>query len=173
MECVPVERLAAAVTVISLTLAPVIYFVKRMHSDKAEKQRASTALHMELEDTLDGLDPTKHQNLRTVAIQGHAVYFMSRMLNHDIYDSLVNSGKITFIDVELQQRVQDVYQRLKDHNMALKKVREMEENSADFDRAHHLYLKLEDSEYKLVASIPAVIRKLEKHSMQDRKKRRR
>lgn len=93
---------------------------------------------------------------------------MSRLLNHDVYDSLVNSGKITFIDAEIQQAVQDVFQRVKDHNMALKRVREMQESGTEPSRAYHLYYKLEESEHARLDSIPQVMRTLEeRYALQD------
>ena len=89
------------------------------------------------------------------------MHFTSRVFNHDIYDSLVNSGKITFVDIELQQYVQDVFQDLKDHNMALLKVREMEESGASFSLAQELYRTLGDSEQDLLVKIPDILSKIE------------
>lgn len=155
-----VERLAAVVTTFSLTLAPIMYFVKQRHSDKTESQRVAAALYGELDNALSGLDPDKHTDLRAVDIRGRTIYFMSRLFNHDIYDSLVNSGKITFVDAKIQQDVQDVFQHIRDHNGALVRIREMEESGRDHSRAHHLYLKLGDSERVLLNSIPAVMRNL-------------
>ena len=161
-----VERLAAVVTTFSLTLAPIMYFVKQRHSDKTESQRVAAALYGELDNALGGLDPDRHPDLRAVDIRGRTIYFMSRLFNHDIYDSLVNSGKITFVDVKLQQDVQDVFQHIKDHNGALVRIRKMEETGRDHSRAYHSYLKLGDSERVLLDSIPAVMSKLkETHSV--------
>lgn len=159
--CVSVERQAAAVTVLTLTLAPVVYFAKHIYSDKMKGRRASISLYAELSDALNGLDPSKHHDLRVVDVGGKAVHFTSRVFNHDIYDSLVNSGKITFVDIELQQYVQDVFQDLKDHNMALLKVREMEESGASFSLAQELYRTLGDSEQDLLVKIPDILSKIE------------
>lgn len=162
LTCIPVERLAAVVATLSLTLAPIMYFVKQRHSDKIESQRATRALHAELGDVLSGLDPDRHSDFRVVDTRGKTFYFMSRLFNHDIYDSLVNSGKITFVDAKLQQSIQDIFQHIKDHNSALKKIRKMEELGLDHIRAHHLYQKLGNSELLLLKIVPITMRILEK-----------
>lgn len=165
-DCFSVERVAAIVATLSLTISPGLYFMRRLHSDMTERQMASRSVYMELRDTLHGLDPNKHPHLRVVSILNRPVYFMSRLLNHDIYDSLVNSGKITFIDIELQQSIQDVFQHVKDHNMALRKVREMQESGVEPFHAYHLYRKLEESERSLLHNIPLIMAKLkEKYSI--------
>ena len=64
---------------------------------------------------------------------GEEVYFMNRMFNHDFYDSLAFSGKINFVKPELQQRVQDVFYHIKDHNSWLQKI-ELEDRQADDNR---------------------------------------
>ena len=161
-ECATTEKIAAIVTTLSLTIAPCLYFARRLHYDMTEGQRASMSLYMELQDTIQGLDSNKHPDLRVVSIQDRPVYFMSRLLNHDVYDSLVNSGKITFIDVELQQSIQDVFQRVKDHNMALRNIRVMQESNMTPSSAYHLYRRLEDLEHVLLDNIPRIMQDLEK-----------
>ena len=161
LACVTVERQAAVVTVFTLTLAPVVYFAKRLHSDKMKGRRASIGLYAELGDALNGLDPKKHSDLRVVDAQGKTVHFTSRMFNHDIYDSLVYSGEITFVDVEFQQDIQDVFQDIKEHNMVLIKIREMEESGAAFSLAWRFYQTLEETEQDLLANIPVVMSMLE------------
>lgn len=164
--CVSVERQAAAVTVLTLTFAPVVYFAKRLHSDRMEDRWASMGLYAEMGDTLDGLDPNRHSSLRVVDAQGKTIRFTSRLFNHDIYDGLVNSGKITFLGIELQQYIQDIFHEIKDHSMAPPKIRKMEESGADFSLARRLYQALEDSERELLDKIPVAMSKLEKrHSM--------
>lgn len=159
--CLSVERVAAVVATLSLTVSPGLYFMRRLHSDLEESQRASVSLYMEMRDTLYGLDPSNHPDLRVVSIENRPVYFMSRMLNHGVYDSLVNSGKITFIDPDLQQAIQKLFQHVKDHNMALQKVREMQESNVEPFRSYHLYRKLEESEQSLLYNIPLILRKIE------------
>ncbi len=166
LACVTIERLAAVVTVFTLTLAPVVYFAKRLHSDTMKGRRASVSLYAELADALNGLDPNKHSNLRAVDVRGKTVHFTNRVFNHDIYDSLVNSGEITFLEIEHQQYVQDVFQEIKDHNIILIKIRKMEESGEDFSLAEQLYQTLENSERELLDAIPIAMSMLEeKHPM--------
>lgn len=161
LACVPVERQAAVVTVFTLTLAPVVYFAKRLHSDKMKGRRASIGLYAELGYALNGLNSNRDQTLRAVDVEGKTVYFTSRTFNHDIYDSLVNSGEITFVDIKLQQYVQNVFQDIKHHNAILLKIREMEESGVDFSLASPLYRTLEETEQDLLANIPVVMSMLE------------
>lgn len=43
----------------------------------------------------------------------------NKFLNHDVYDSLVNSGKINFLRYKLQQQVQNIFKMIKQHNYYL------------------------------------------------------
>lgn len=160
--CLTVERIATVVTILSLTISPGLYFAKQRYSDKAEGERAATAVYMELGDAHDGLDPDRHRDLRVVTLPDQGkVYFMSRLLNHDIYDGLVNSGKITFIAAELQQDIQNVFQRIKDHNTLLRKVRKIQEAGGSHPYAIHLYHSLGGSDDALRDSVPETMRKIE------------
>lgn len=55
------------------------------------------------------------------------------MLNHDFYDSLVFSGRINFLPTPIQQQTQDIFQKIKDHNLFLKKIREIEYSTDSYD----------------------------------------
>ena len=161
-NCSTVEKIAAVVTISSLMLSPGYYFVKRWHSDKTKGERAATAVYMEMVDAHSSLDTGKHQELRVVELPDQTkAHFMSRLLNHDIYDSLVSSGKITFIAAGLQQDIQDVFQHVKDHNALLRKVRKMQETGGEHPRALHLYRSLGDSDDALRRSLPKAMRKIE------------
>ncbi len=52
---------------------------------------------------------------------------MAAYLNHDIYDSLINSGQINFLDYNMQQKIQNVFTKIKDHNTYLNKLITLEE----------------------------------------------
>jgi len=156
---------ASLVTIISLVVAPIVYFVQRWHSDSSERKRASKNLFVELNDALDGLDETVHNDLKMVTLSdGSKVYFMNRALNHDFYDSLISSGKINFLKPELQQPIQDVFQRIKDHNLFIRKIREIEDNTKpDEDissRTNRYYKILNDTETVLLDEIPKIKEKL-------------
>ena len=156
---------ASLVTIISLAVAPVVYFAQKWHGGSSERKRASKNLFVELNDALDGLDETKHTDLKKVTLQdGSEVYFMNRALNHDFYDSLISSGNINFLKPELQQPIQDIFQRIKDHNFFLRKVRDIEDytnpNEDIFSKTSRYYKILGDSEIILLEKIPKIKEKL-------------
>ena len=89
---------------------------------------------------------------------------MNRALNHDFYDSLIFSGKINFLKSDLQQPIQDIFQRIKDHNSHIQKIRSIED-SANLDenitlktlRYHKI---LSEDETKLLEDIQKMINEL-------------
>jgi len=124
------QNWASIVTIASLVITPIFYFVQRWHGDNSERKRASKNLYVELDDALDGLDAKKHDDLKHVTLADAGdVYFTNRSLNHDFYDSLVSSGKINFLKPELQQPLQDAFQRIKDHNFYIRKIRDIEDSA--------------------------------------------
>ena len=161
-------KLASAVTIGSLIMAPAIYFFKKRQDVKDERSRASENLHTELENALDGLNEKKHQvNLKKVKLpDGKDVYFMNRMLNHDFYDSLVFSGKINFLPPKIQQLTQDTFQKIKDRNTHIRKIREIEDDadaSEDISQKTLRYYEiLGKIEEELLADIPVVKERLRK-----------
>lgn len=154
-----VGKLASMVTIVSLIFAPTWYFIKK-HVDAAdERRRASNNLISELEDALEGLDPKKHDNLRKIKTPDGWIYFMNRMFNHDFYDSLVVSGKINFVDRHIQQPIQDVYHRLRDHNAYLQKIRDIEDDLGGGDAFPNprYYAGLQIAEKRLLQDIEKTI----------------
>ena len=118
---------ASFVTIVSLVVAPLWYLLKRETDRRGEVETISSSLYMELADARDGLDDDGRADLRAVRLQdGTQVRFTNLLFNHDIYDSLIHSGRINAIRAEHQQQVQDVFQLVKDHNASLKKMRETE-----------------------------------------------
>ena len=157
-----VERLTIAATALSLILAPVIYFLQKAHDRRDERGRASSSLYLELDDALNGLDERKHDDLLMVETKNRNVYFMNRLLNHGFYDSLISSGKITFIRPELHQPIQDTFQHIIGRNETLHKIRELQESGAQAESAHPHYESLEEYEEYLIDNIPNIMRELEK-----------
>lgn len=81
-----------------------------------ERRRISRNLYGKLTDTLDTLE-LRHgkeaESLYEVNVgdkeDKETYLFTNRFFNHDVYDSLVRSGKINFLKYELQQQVQNVF----------------------------------------------------------------
>ena len=124
--------------------------------------RQFSASLLELDDALDGLDEKNHGDLREVEIENRHIYFMNRLLNHGFYDSLISSGKITFIRPELQQPIQDTFQCIIARNEMLYRIRELQESGAQAESAHHHYKSLARYEEYLINNIPSIMRELEK-----------
>ena len=162
-------KTAAIVTILSLVITPVLYFVKRWYESREERRRVSQNLYLELGDTRDGLDTARSKDLKEVRLpNGETMYFMNRMFNHDFYDSLVLSGKINYVKPELQQRVQDVFHRIKDHNSRLEKIRELEERSGDSDDAIFLYYRMLDKIDRLLKRrIPVIMSEFKEYGAHD------
>lgn len=156
---------ASAITIISVVTAIPWYFWKKRQDEKDERDKISRNLYGELKDGLDGLDDKRYpSNAITITKGNEIIFFMNRDLNHNIYDSLIFSGKINFLTYELQQEVQDIFKRIKDHNYYLKLTMEMEDKmeANEIHPKAYKYLKwMMDSEYKLLKSIPNMMKKLE------------
>ena len=112
-----IVKWTSIITIVSVILSPAVYFWKRYQDMKDEQDRVSRNLYEELNDALDGLDDEKYQiNMVKITYKNKDYYFMNRDLNHDIYDSLVSSGKINFLPYKVQQTIQDIFKRIKQHN---------------------------------------------------------
>lgn len=166
------NKWASAVTILSLIGVPIAYFTKqdqkekeKNQKEKDERSRASRNLYGELKDAMDGLDETKYNDLQKLSMNGKDdVYFMNRFLNHDVYDSLINSGKINFLKYELQQKVQNIFQQIKKHNQYLKYTAELQDGEKNNDvpeSAYRYYELFGNYEKLLLKEIPEIMKKLE------------
>ena len=96
---------AAVATILSLTFVPSFYFLDIYRTKRDERTRISRNLYGELTDTLDTLkwrtgDGKTSSDTLGAKKMKHVV--TNKFLNHDVYDSLINSGKINFLQYELQ-----------------------------------------------------------------------
>ena len=164
------DRLAPFMTSISVALAPFVYFLKTKHNENSERTRASQNLYTELDNTLTALDEKVYpDNFKMVEFEdGEKYFFINRMLNHDFYDSLVFSGKINFLPTKIQQQTQDVFQLIKDHNLFIKSIKNIEDNASLNEdvssKTKRYYAALHRIEIELLAQrgIPSLKIKLEK-----------
>ena len=164
------DRLAPFITSVTVVLAPFVYFLKTKHSEYSERTRASRNLYTELNNTLDALDEKSYpDSFRVVEFEGgQKYYFMNRMLNHDFYDSLVFSGKINFLPTEIQQKTQDTFQLIKDHNSFIRSIRDIEDRAGPDEnislKTERYYKELDRVEAELLDEngIPLLKTKLEK-----------
>ena len=78
---------------------------ERKLAEAMEKRRTSKNLYGELFDTLSAIKgDTFPKDLIDVKFNSRILTFTNRFLNHDIYDSLIFSGGIKFLDSELHQK---------------------------------------------------------------------
>ena len=157
------------ITILSIVGAPIAYFLNQNSKEKErktenekERNRPSKNLFTELNDTLEALNGSEY--LTKIKINDNEFYFVRNTLNHDFYDSLINSGKINFLKSELQQPIQDIFQRIKDHNSHMMKIRSIEDNAnqnenIDLKTARY-YKILEKTESRLLVEIPKMKSKL-------------
>ena len=163
---------ASVATVIALIVAPVKYFndvkvkeKERIKKEDDERSRISRNLYGELHDALKGLDEKKHEkDFRVLTMKDKEdVYFMNRFFNHDIYDSLINSGKINFLTYELQQEVQDIFTRIKKHNYYLTLTSEITDREKTITESVYSYYELMGNyEKQLLKDIPDMMERLKK-----------
>ncbi len=151
---------------LGIVVSVYMYFRKKRN----EKERTARNLYHELKDALEGLDYKKfpssfrHIDITDDSATKKTVYFMARLLNHDFYDSLVYSGKINFLEPDLQQRVQDIFNRIKDHNKCLRIASEMSYEDRDVvPKIHKYYEWLDANERHLNEDIPKMVELLRNH----------
>ncbi len=139
--------------------------------------RASQNLYLELWDTLRSLDYDKPpKNFGRVDMEGRSgkktLYFMSKYLNHDFYDSLISSGKINFLEPNLQQPTQNIFKRIKMHNEFLANAKRMQDQQTDGSvpkQAYQYYEWMDEHEVYLSRKIPGMMTKLRQHFRFDRR----
>ncbi len=180
---------ASIVTILSLVGVPIAYFVKqnereneremerererkmaetmekeRKMTEVLERERTSKNLYGELFDTLSAIKgDTFPKDLLDVEFNGKTLTFTNRFLNHDIYDSLIFSGGIKFLDSELHQKTQNIFNMIKNHNHYLRLTIENRGRDEKISRATmQYYVLLDKYERRLLDEIPFMMTHLEK-----------
>ena len=154
---------ASVITVISVAVSPIWYFWTRYQDKKDEQDRASRNLYGELKDALEGLDDAKYpDDAVTITYDEKSIFFMNINMNHDIYDSLVSSGKINFLAYDIQQGIQDIFRRIKRHNYYVTLIMELADKENRINKKDLKYcISMEPIERKLSRDIPDMMKKLE------------
>ena len=118
---------AAAVTIISVGGSPIAYFARQSEKDGElrrqvdfDRKMISANLREEVRRTLGTMNDPNH--LMEASLGKKTVKFTNQLLHHGINDGLVSSGKIGFLSTDLQQEIQDVFQRIAYHNSYLQHV---------------------------------------------------
>ena len=166
----PLGPWASLVTTLSLIIVPITYFYKQYEKRKQlerqeymKKYRTSHSMYREIWDALEAVKGDKYpEHLLDAKIGGKTFTFTCRLLNHDVYDSLVYSGSILFLDYELQQQIQDVFNRIKYHNRHLRQLLDVLEDSKTTYAVKKHCMELDNSERLMLKDIPKIMDKLEK-----------
>lgn len=151
-------KLLPVVAVFSISVSPIFYFWKKYDDERRERKRASENIYTELADMEKALDDS--DSFRVAKYDEATYFFVNKMFNHDFYDSLIFSGKINFLPTKLQQQIQDAFQKIKDHNLYIQKIRDLEDSFATREqiksRLQKYYEGLEVRERMLVKDIPRI-----------------
>lgn len=164
--------MAAVATIITILVSAYKHFKDKDN----ERMRASQNLYLELGYTLRSLDYDKSpEYFSRVDVKGRAekktLYFMSKSLNHDFYDSLISSGRINFLDPDLQQPIQNIFKWIKMHNEFLDITKRMRDQHTDDlvpKQAYQYYEWIDEHEVYLNREIPNIMKKLQQHFKFDR-----
>ncbi len=89
------------VIVLGVGGSPVYYFVKRYLDLRSTKCLVSENILKELDDGKTALTSNRHTRV-SKEYGGKKYNFVAAFLNHDVYDSLINSGRINYLDVSMQ-----------------------------------------------------------------------
>ena len=161
--------LTAITTMGSIIVSPLVYFRKKSDSEKTERERASSNIYYELEDALKKMDHAKlPKDVRYFETDdGKIVSFMNIFFNHDFYDSLISSGRINFLEHDLQQPIQDIFKIIKKRNEYLELTQKIRlDRPKYFDKqelpkeVHVCYLWINHHEIELSKSIPIIMKEL-------------
>lgn len=159
---------ASIVTIATLGIAPVAFLVKRWFNIKSERSELSKNLHAELQDALHALDGTDKRQIMEIEVNSVKKYYTLTFMNHDIYDSLVFSGRINSLNHGIQQDIQNVFRMIKGHKEYLKLIMQLNDIAAINDKnilntTGPYYDILDKYEYALLDRIPTLLKKLEKN----------
>jgi len=160
--------LAAIFTIGIIIIAPLTFLIKRWFNRRAERADVSKSLHGELKDALDALDGTSKRQVMEIEIGGIKKYYTLAFMNYDMYDSLIFSGRIQSINHNLQQKIQDIFRRVKGHKEYLKLTMQLRDTAAINDKditniTDPYYCLIADYESELEEMIPPVMEELEKN----------
>lgn len=162
------SNLASLFTVGVIIIAPITFVVKRWLNKKTERAEVSKSLHEELKDALEALDGTVGRQVMEIEVDGIKKYYTLTFMNYDMYDSLIFSGKIQALNYDLQQKIQDVFRRIKGHKEYLKYTAQLRDNAKLYEKnmdetTNPYYALIANYESELEELIPEVMKELEKN----------
>ncbi len=118
---------------------------------------------------MNALNGTAKRQVMEIEVDSVKKYYTMTFMNYDMYDSLIFSGEIQVLDYELQQKIQDIFRRIKNHKEYLKYTAELRDTAKLHDKnvdatTTPIYGHMTDIETELEEKlIPEAIRELEKN----------
>ncbi len=154
-----ISTITSIVTIGSLIIAPLWYFIKRNSREKSEKKRISINLYYELEYIFELLNSKELKN-HIITNEGKKIHFINAFFNHDVYDSLVISGQFNFLEYDLQQPIQSIFKSIKFHNDLTEQniIKHPQDNLSK--ETNLVCARMEKSEERLKRSIPEMMNQL-------------
>lgn len=161
-------NIASALTAGVLIIAPLTYVIKRRWTNNTERKDISKSLYEELKNGMEALDGTAKRQVMEIKIKDVKRYYTLTFMNYDMYDSLIFSGKIQILNHDLQQKIQDIFRRIKGHQEYLKYTARLRDNAKlqniNMDETTTPYYELiANYESELEDLIPKVMKELEKN----------
>ena len=100
---------------------------ERKRTEKYHRKQAFESLRKELENMREAIKGRKWE----IKFGKETATFADESLNHDVYDSLLTTGSIFYIDYGKQQTIQDIAKAAKFHNRCLEKAERIAMESSD------------------------------------------
>ena len=168
MENAELTNWTSIITAGAVVAAPLGYVIKRWWTSNTLRKEISHSLHEELKDCMEAIDENTRREVKEIIIEGEKKYYTLTFMNHDMYDSLIFSGKIQAVNIHLQQKIQDIFRKIKLHHQYLEYVTKLRDdaklNDVDIDETTLPYYgMLADYELEVLESIPTVMKELEKN----------
>lgn len=162
-------NLSSLFTIGVIIIAPLTYFIKKWLRDRSDRADVSRSLHAELKDALEALDGTAKRQVMEIEINGVKRYYTLVFMNHDMYDSFIFSGQIKSLNHDLQQKIQDIFRRIKKHKEYLELTIRFNDiavinNNKDIRKITDPYYDIiAKYETELEDDIPKMMKELEKN----------
>ena len=166
MENHILTNIASVLTAGVLIITPLTYVIKRWLNDNKLRKEISHSLHEELKDCIDAIDENTKRDQMDIVIKDNKKRYTLTFMNHDMYDSLIFSGKIQALNIELQQDIQSIFRKIKLHHKYLEYATKLRDeaklnNKNIDDTTGPYYGMIADYESELLESIPRIRKKLE------------
>lgn len=132
--------------IFAVIIGPIIgYIIQQRLSKISSMRKAATAILNEVSDTASVFTDPQFPTISYAAADGTAIKYTHCFLDHDAYQSVINSGQYSHFKDDTQYQLQQLYSRIKDHNEDIKIIGNIE------DQFYLLKGKIDDVEVNKIA----------------------